>query len=56
MNNDIKMLQIYQAIAAKFNLESSDIDGDEMAQMFSIEELVILQKEVTKAIARKVMG
>jgi hypothetical protein len=56
MNNDIKMFQIYQAIATKFNLDSSDIDGDEMAQMFSIEELVILQKEVTKAIARKVMG
>jgi hypothetical protein len=56
MTNDIKTRKLYEEIAVMFNLEASDIDGDEFAENFTLEQLVILQKEVTKAIARKVMG
>jgi hypothetical protein len=54
---DIESLKLYQAIAAKLNLsDSSDVDGDEFAEKFTLQELVILQKEITKAIQRKVMN
>ena len=51
---DIGSLKLYRSIASKLNLESADIDGDEFAALMSLEELVILQKEITKAITRKV--
>jgi hypothetical protein len=53
--SDIESLKLYRSIASKLNLEAADIDGDEFAALMSLEELVVLQKEITKAIARKVL-
>ncbi len=56
---DIETRKIYEAIAAKLNaetLDSSAIDGDELAEMFELKELILLQKQITKAIERKVLG
>jgi 3-methyladenine DNA glycosylase AlkD len=55
MTNDIKTRKLYEEIAAMFNLEASDIDGDEFAEAFTLEQLAILQKEIAKAITRKVL-
>lgn len=59
MTNDIKMHKLYTEIAATLKTkieDSSDVDGDVFAELFDIEQLVILQKEVVKAISRKVLG
>ena len=58
-NTDIKTRMIYESIADKLNadiLEPSAIDGDELARMLTLEELVLLQKQIAKAIERKVFG
>ncbi len=62
MTNDIKTRKIYLSIADKLtpesgeNINPSEIDGDEFAEKFTLEELVIFQKEIAKAISRKVLG
>lgn len=56
---DIETRKIYEAIADKLNadiLEPSAIDGDEFAEMFELKELILLQKQIAKAIERKVIG
>ena len=56
MTLDIETRKKYIAIAAKLATiqESGDVDGDVLAEMFSLEELVLLAKQVNKAIERKV--
>lgn len=59
LNNDIKTRMHYQHIAkvlANNITDSSDIDGDVLAELLELEELVLLQKQITKAIERKVFG
>lgn len=55
MTRDIETRKLHEEIAAKLNLDASDIDGDEFAVMFNLKQLAILQKEIAKAIARKVL-
>jgi hypothetical protein len=45
MTKDVETRKLYEAIAAMFNLEASDIDGDEFSEAFTLEQLVILQKK-----------
>jgi hypothetical protein len=57
--SDIETRKIYESIADKLNadiLEPSAIDGDEFAEMFELKELILLQKQIAKAIERKVIG
>lgn len=59
MTNDIKTRMSYQAIAEKLanNITGSDdIDGDVLAELLDLPELVLLQKQIAKAIERKVFG
>ena len=59
INNDIKTRMSYQHIAevlANNITDASDIDGDVLAEMLNLEELVLLAKQVNKAIERKVIG
>lgn len=57
--SDIETRKTYESIADKLNadiLEPSAIDGDEFAEMFELKELILLQKQIAKAIERKVIG
>jgi len=57
--SDIETRKIYKSIADKLNadiLEPSAIDGDEFAEMVELKELILLQKQIAKAIERKVLG
>jgi TATA-binding protein-associated factor Taf7 len=59
MTNDIKMHKLYSAIAVTLKTQiedSADVDGDVFAEIFDIQQLAILQKEIAKAISRKVLG
>lgn len=53
---DIQTHKLYAAIATKMGVEKDEIDGDVFAEKFTLEELAILQKELAKAINRKVLG
>lgn len=58
-NTDIKTRMSYQHIAevlANNITDSSDIDGDVLAELLDLPELVLLQKQIAKAIERKVFG
>jgi hypothetical protein len=58
MTNDIETRKKYMAIAAKLATiaDASDVDGDELAELLELDELVLLQKQIAKAIERKVIG
>jgi len=52
-NKDIASFKMYTSIATKLNLQHEDIDGSEFAERFTMEEMVILQKELAKAMEYK---
>jgi len=58
MTNDIETRKKYMAIAAKLATisDASEVDGDELAELLELDELVLLQKQIAKAIERKVIG
>jgi hypothetical protein len=58
-NTDIKTRMSYQHIAevlANNITDASDIDGDVLAELLDLPELVLLQKQIAKAIERRVIG
>ena len=57
-NKDIKTRMTYQHIAevlANNITDASDVDGDVLAELLDLEELVLLAKQVNKAIERRVL-
>jgi hypothetical protein len=53
--NDIDKRKLYIAIAKKLSLDIDLVDGDELADKLTLEELSMLLVEVTKAVSRKVI-
>ena len=56
LGNDVKLFKLHNAIADKLNLDREEIDGHQFSERFTLEELVILQKEISKAMQIKIMG
>ena len=54
---DIETRKTYEAIAAKLATitDASDVDGDELAELLELKELVLLAKQINKAIERRVI-
>lgn len=55
MDTDIKLISIMESLGKKFNINPEILDGHELANMLTIEELALLSKEISKAIVEKTL-
>lgn len=53
--NDTKLFQLMTALGKKLNVNPEILDGHELAQMLTLEELALLSKEISKAIVEKTL-